>query len=217
MKAKTLLITAAALAAGVMTSRAQVYSQNIVGYANVSFSGPNQYTLVANPLDSGTNTIGGVIGTTLPVNGKVLKWNGSSFNIYTRTTIGNGWLPNTAPTVTLNPGEGFFVYTPTAYTNTFVGSVLVGSQTNSYSALYTLSGNLIPTAGSITSLGMTNVPNNDKILTWNTGSQSYTIYTKTTIGAGWLPSVPSLGVGQGFFVNVPANGGPFDWVQTLNP
>ena len=33
---KTLLIAAAALAASVISSQAQVYSQNIVGYANVA-------------------------------------------------------------------------------------------------------------------------------------------------------------------------------------
>ncbi len=36
MKTKTLLIAAAALAAGIISSQAQVYSQNIVGYANRS-------------------------------------------------------------------------------------------------------------------------------------------------------------------------------------
>jgi hypothetical protein len=36
MKSKTLLIAAAALVAGVITSEAQVYSANIVGYVNVT-------------------------------------------------------------------------------------------------------------------------------------------------------------------------------------
>ena len=34
MRTKTLLIAAAALAAGILSSSAQTYSQNIVGYVN---------------------------------------------------------------------------------------------------------------------------------------------------------------------------------------
>jgi hypothetical protein len=55
MKTKTLLIAAAALVAGIVSSEAQVYSANIVGYVNVS-GNANQFALIANPLDNGTNT-----------------------------------------------------------------------------------------------------------------------------------------------------------------
>ena len=49
---KTLLMAAAALAAGIITSQAQpVYSQNIVGYVNQTFV--SGYVNVANPLDNG--------------------------------------------------------------------------------------------------------------------------------------------------------------------
>lgn len=52
MKTKTLLIAAAALAAGVITSQAAVYSQNIVGYVNiVTYS--NSFNFIANQLNNG--------------------------------------------------------------------------------------------------------------------------------------------------------------------
>ncbi len=51
---KTLLIAAAALVAGVVSSEAQVYSANIVGYVNVTCPAGAQ-VLVSNPLDDGTN------------------------------------------------------------------------------------------------------------------------------------------------------------------
>ncbi len=57
MRTKTLLIASAALAAGILTSSAQTYSQNIVGYVSQSLvyngSTPSSHgwANVANPLD----------------------------------------------------------------------------------------------------------------------------------------------------------------------
>ncbi len=64
MKTKTLLIAAAALAAGVISSQAQVYSANIVGYANVVCPA-STLVLLANPLDNGTNTANDVFASLL--------------------------------------------------------------------------------------------------------------------------------------------------------
>jgi len=63
---KTLLITAAALAAGIISTQAQVYSQNIVGYVNVTVGG-NGYALIGHQLDigDGTNGISTVFSTGL--------------------------------------------------------------------------------------------------------------------------------------------------------
>ena len=71
---KTLLIAAAALAAGVVTSQAQVYSANVVGYVNAVIPA-NQLTLVANPLDDGTNTVTS-LGASLPNKSSIQVWNG---------------------------------------------------------------------------------------------------------------------------------------------
>ncbi len=64
-------MAAAALAAGLVTSNAQVYSANVVGYVNVPAAGGGSYTLAATPLDyDGTGTNDGnlnVIGTNVPV------------------------------------------------------------------------------------------------------------------------------------------------------
>jgi len=84
---KTLLIAAAALVAGVISSEAQpVYSANIVGYVNqVLPSGSLQ--LVCNPLDNGTNT-GNDVFATLPNKSQVQLWNGTGFTAYTKTSSG---------------------------------------------------------------------------------------------------------------------------------
>jgi hypothetical protein len=54
---KTLLAVAAALAASVISSQAQVYSQNIVGYVNLSVR-TNGFNQIANQLDIGDGTNG---------------------------------------------------------------------------------------------------------------------------------------------------------------
>jgi hypothetical protein len=215
MRTKTALLTAAVLAAGVLASVAQnVYSVNVVGYVNKTLLGDGKFTLLANPLSGATNTLDGILKGALPTNAKVLKWNGTSFTTYQRTAA--GWLPPTAGSVTLNPGEGFFVQLPAGSSDTnvtFVGEVLQGNLVNSYSDLYNLTGNKFADSGTLTSLGFTNIPPNDKVLLWNSTAQSYTTFTKTA--SGWLPPAgPSIDVGDGFFVNTPA--GTFDWTRDVS-
>src|SRR5260370_42625696 len=73
MRTKALLC-AAALAAGAVTSMAQsnVYSLNVVGYVNKSFQN-GFFTLVCNPLDDGTNTLGSILQNP-PDNTQVFRW-----------------------------------------------------------------------------------------------------------------------------------------------
>ena len=189
---------------------ADVLSQNVVGYVNKEFVGGAKYTLVANPLVAATNTVNGLLGSTLPNTSKVLKWGGASFTIYQRTAT--GWLPN--GNATLNPGEGFFVFVPAGtntLTCTFVGEVLQGNLTNAYSLLFNLSGNKFPDSGLVSTMQLTNVPTGDKLYLWKTNTQSYTIHQKTA--SSWLPSVPSLTPGDGFFINTPS--GTFNWVRNV--
>src|ERR1035437_3394571 len=120
MRTKTLLIAVAALAAGILASSAQTYSQNIVGYANVVLAGNGAFTLLANPFDDGNgNQSTNLLNAALPKKSQVLTWNGASFNIIQKTAT--GW----PSSVSLPPGIGFFVLNggPGApdLTNTFVG------------------------------------------------------------------------------------------------
>lgn len=214
MKTKTLLIAAAALAAGVMSSQAQVYSQNIVGYANVVLV--NGYNLVANPLDDGNgNQLTNVIASANLANkSQVITWNGSSYN----TAIGKssvGW----SASVPLNPGSGFFIKNSgTTTTNTFVGSVVVSSGasiTNSIVPGYNLVGSPIPYAGDVTTDTNINLgsilANKSQLLSFNSSSQAYnTAVGKSSVG--WASSFP-VTVGQGFFVKS-ASTSATNWVQT---
>src|SRR5690349_19778228 len=91
MRITALLSAAGILAAGTATSIAQtVYSVNTVGVVSTIPSNGN-YVCICNPLTntSVANTLGNLIGTNLPVGGKVLKWNYAAvhFDIYTRVSF----------------------------------------------------------------------------------------------------------------------------------
>jgi len=101
MRSKTLLIAAAALVAGVMSSEAQVYSQNVVGYINQPIPA-NSYQIIGSQLINGSDVnltngdvnatlVTGMISATIPVNAnpalvgtnsQMLYWGGSSYATY---------------------------------------------------------------------------------------------------------------------------------------
>jgi hypothetical protein len=225
MKSKTLLIAAAALVAGVISSEAQVYSVNVVGYANVSLVGQGKYTLVSNPFDDGNGNQLTNLVASLPGGSQVLAWNGASFVSY--NNVAGVWQANTQ----LPPGVGFFVKNGKVsgsfpnITNVFVGNVVVnsgGSVTNSVPVGYTLWGSPIPYAGVLCTSGSASgdatlnvgapLPAASQILTWNVGTQSYTSASK--VGGIWNNTL-TAGVGDGFFQRN-KNGPTATWVQTAN-
>src|SRR5947209_7927276 len=61
MRTKTLLLVAALSAAGALTSTAQVFSVNMVGYINLNI--PKNFSLIANQLNNQPNN---TIATLLP-------------------------------------------------------------------------------------------------------------------------------------------------------
>lgn len=211
MKTKTLLITAAALAAGVLSSQAQVYSQNIVGYANVVIKGNSAFTLVANPLDDGNGNQLTNIVSALPNRSSVQVWNGAGFVSYSKV-LGN-WSGNPS----LPPGVAFFVQNASTadVTNTFVGSIAVQSgqmTTNSIPANnFALVGSQIPYAGDLTDTNLNlgpSLPNRSSIQIWdNSGAGSFSSVSKVL--GSWSAN-PTIQVGEGVFVQSPS---ATDWVQ----
>jgi hypothetical protein len=204
MRTKTLLVTAAALVAGLASSVAQsnVYSVNVVGYVNQVYPA-GALACIANPLDNGTNTLDTVLAG-VPSKSTAQFWTGSGFSTSSKTSV---WAPNTS----VPPGLGFFVNSKSAYTNTFVGNVAcnVGaSVTNALPAgVLVLVGSKIPYAGDIndTNLNLA-LPSKSTAQFWN--GSGYTTISRTTV---WAPLQP-VAVGQGFFLNSKA---AHDWVQTL--
>jgi len=172
----TLLIAAAALAAGVIVSKAQVYSQNIVGYVNRAL--PPGFTFLVNPVNAidpttglvnnaATNVISNPYNAGLgqgPLDSDtLLTWNVTHYNTYvfysnpsdtpTGFTDNNG---SPLPTPTLNPGSGFYINNLTTSTNilTYVGSVAgVQSGGTIVSNVLTIPNQSFNFIGSVTPIG----------------------------------------------------------------
>lgn len=214
MRTKTLLLSAAALVAGVFASQAQsnVYSANVVGYVNSTVT--SSYNLVATPLDNnGSNDLNSLLGS-LPNKSTVQTWNGTGFTIANKSGSPSVWSPDTV----VPPGTGFFIKLGSgSITNPFVGQVLVnngGSVTNNLPASYTLVGSPIPYADDLNDtnnyLGLLNMPNKSTIQVWN--GTGYTIINKSGSPSTWSPD-QTIQPGQGFFIKVSS---PSSWVQSLN-
>jgi hypothetical protein len=212
MRTKTLLIAAAALAVSAGISMAQTYSQNVVGYVNLTL-GPTGYTAVTIPLDAdGTgsnNPVLTVVGTNVPNGTYVQTWNGSSYgtpNTFGPTT--KNTIPHwTTPGANYNPGIGLFVNNPSNFpvTVTIVGTVLQGNLTNAAvtAAGYSLVGSQFPVQGGVTTTYGYVPVNTDYVLTW-TGSgfsapNTFGPTTKNTI-PHWTSGEPQIGVGLSVFL-----------------
>ena len=92
MKTKTLLIAAATLAAGIISSQAAVYSQNVVGYMNVvTFNGSFNFTTCQVTNADGSNMVQNVLSPTM---GNYVSGGSDINNPSTaQTTL---WLPQSA-------------------------------------------------------------------------------------------------------------------------
>jgi len=200
MRTKTLLLSAAVLAAGLTASMAQsVYSVNAVGYVNKAL-GVN-YTLISNPLN-GTNNLLSTILPVVPDGTFILKWNSAAQNFAAPSQYyeGLGWLPDD----TLNPGEGAFINMPGpgSTTVTFVGEVPQANLTNQIKGNYTLMSHIVPQSISLADPSV-NFPvlDGDFVLFWDEAAQRFEAPLQYYDGLGWLPNEPVPAVAEGFFFN----------------
>jgi hypothetical protein len=221
MRTKSLLLAAAALAAGVLSSQAQtVYSANIVGYVNTQL--PSGYSLINNPLLSsdGTNGAENVLGGSLQAFDSLLIWNGTGYTVYSYQGPGS-WTdasgnPIAAPTI--SPGNAVFYQNNSgaAESNTFVGTVIL-TNTVALPAGYSFVASTVPISGLADSTNF-NLPFQafDSILFWN--GAGYTAYSyqgpgSWTDSTGAAVTAPTISVGEGFFYQN-NSGAAETWSQT---
>jgi len=204
MRTKALFLTAAAAVAGILSASAQVYSVNVVGYVNKSY--PIGYSMAATPL-KGTNNLVGTVLPNAPVGTVVFKFSGGSFGLGNTYFGAAFWSDNNQA---LPPGQGFFIKSPSVWTNTYVGEV-VTSSTNSLITGYNMVGSAFSAAGAIdTNLALVPVVG-DVVFKFNDGV-GYNL-GNTYFGAGfWSTGNPQLGVAQGMFYK---SVGPNNWVQNF--
>jgi hypothetical protein len=163
----------AALAAGVATSMAQnVYSLNIVGYANVPT--PVGFTFQTNPFDTGTNGAlqvipnpGDGINPTALDGSEIHEWIGTGFKVSVFDSLtddtSTGFTTRAGaatPAPVLSSAKGYLFNNAQATSNniTYVGTVRTGTNTVTFpvSGLPVATGSPIPYAGNPAALGFTN-------------------------------------------------------------
>jgi hypothetical protein len=222
---KTLLIAAAALAAGVISTQAQVYSQNIVGYVNTPF--PSGFTPIVNPLNNVVNTTTNLASNVIPNIpdlSYVYYWNGSAYVTY--IVFENAYYDlnqNPVATPTFAVGNGLFINASQAFTNSFVGNVLsVGGPTGTtvtntvnVAQGYNFLNSQVPVGGGITTALQLNAPDLSYIYTWNGSGWNTTItFEGAFYDINQNPTTePQIKVGSGFFINA-SSAFPWSFVYT---
>jgi hypothetical protein len=236
MRTKTLLITAALSAAGLVGASAQVFSVNAVGYVNLTIP-PNGYAIISNPLngnpDNRCNTI-----LPLPQDGSydgsaIYRFNPS--NQQYRDTIqflsGLGWLSAEDPDPTINPGEGFFLQNSAgqALNITMVGEVPSGTQVNPLPGpnQYSIRSSIVPRGGRLGFIGQAGTlefpaEDGDALYIFNSTTQQYDDTWQFLSGLGWLSASdpntdgPLINPGNGFFVQKGSTAANTSWTQTFS-
>jgi len=213
MKTKTILLAGLIGAASALSSMAQVYSVNVVGFVNLTI--PPGFSMISNPLNGTANTIGALLtgsGATVPSGTHVFKFdpNTSTFE-NNRFLSSSGWAD---PNMTMNPGEGVFIQNNSgaSFTITFVGTVQTGALSLSMSAGYNIVSIQTPTGGLLddTTANGLNFPlaNGDHFFFYNNANTSYDTYRflgstwQGPNGSGGIGSsaAPQVAVGQAFWV-----------------
>jgi hypothetical protein len=224
MRTKILLTAAAALVAGLVSSNAQVYSANVVGYVQVGYPA-GKLIFSDNPLTTGHDVLTNVLTSTTG-SSAMYYWTGTSWASYTYSGPQKKWLSGAVDVSNTNlpPGLGFFIQAGGAgFTNTYVGSVVAatggGKATNALFAGYQPVGEVVPYGDIVTNVNTVNltVGGSSVLVTWNVAGQTYDpSYTYSGPQHVWkqgaVTANPTIVPGQAFWIapTIATN-----WVQTL--
>ena len=205
MRTKTTILSAVALAAGLLSASAQVYSANVVGYYNVAVPS-HKYALISNQLTNSLNDVNVVLGSgcisdAAGANNTVLYfWNGGGYvsyqyftgadadNYFLASGSTSGWYDPTGVKAVekVKQQTGHFLYNPApvGLTNTFVGQVPQGSFArtikvgfDTYSIVPPVSTNVDNTFASYPGTSDPAGANNDVLYIYNNGYSSFQYFT----------------------------------------
>jgi hypothetical protein len=94
-----------------------------------------------------------------------------------------------------------------------VGEVMQGSLNHPIAAGYTFLGNKVPESGSATAIGLTtSTAVGAQLGTMDVAVQDFAVSTRTAFGVFWSPSVPTINVADGFYINTVA---ATNWVRNF--
>lgn len=227
MRTKAIILSVAFSVVAAISTNAQVYSQNAVGYYTLDL-GP-EFTMIANQLNNGDNVLDTILPAGVPDGTRILKWDNAAQMFAQPDTFFNGvgWLDALfAPsTTTLVPGEGAFISLPpgTSASVTMVGEVPQGDFTAPVEQNFQILSQLTPQALAVDAVG-NELPagDGDIILFWDPVAQAYAQpMTYFAALSGWLDSLfapvsPTPAIGEAFFLNrAPANGTD-TWQRTFS-
>lgn len=216
MRTKTLLLTAALAAAGAATSMAQVYSVNMVGYINHPV--PTGFSVIANHLNTPDNKVTSLLATA-PEGTRIYKFNPTSGGFIFIQIVDGVWEGDDT-SITLAPGEGAFIFSNTAFTQTFVGEVLVGNSAVPLPNGFSMVSSALPQGGRLDTPppGGLNFPvaEGDRVYQIDPATLGF-IFNQFVDGAwegdsGGNP--PMVGIGEAYYVF--NNGLAKDWNRTFS-
>jgi hypothetical protein len=199
MRTKTLIIASALVAAGIVTSAAQVFSVNVVGYVNVTV--PAGFSMIANPLN---NTEGNTLSNLIPApefGTTVYRWNGATFD-------GSSFLGAWIPDFEVNPGQGLFIELASASTLTFVGEVNQGELVVNLPAGFEIISNTVPAEETLTEMGIP-AEFGDTAFFFRDGNYD----TSASFLGAWIPDTVGPRVGEAFWIQ---KGAAATWSRTFN-
>ncbi len=212
MKTKILLVVVSMIV-GVMTSHAQTYSVNAVGYVNKTIPAKG-LALLSNPLIDSTNTIKKIFGSQV-VNGlTIYAWDTTTKSYKVGFYDSEfGWEPQEIANLNLLPGSGVFIKNPSdkPLTVTFVGEVPQGNLHTPLVAGLQIVSSQVPRSDTIDNLGY--VPENgDIVYQWDLVNQQYVV-AMFDFEFGWDPPLKVLEIGDAFFLSRQSAG---SWDKTFN-
>jgi hypothetical protein len=186
-------------AAGIASALANHYfSANAVGLVNLSL--PPGLSLIANPLNTATNTLNALLSG-VPNGSQFYKYvTGVGYTISTFRS-GPGVWSGTGGEVSLNPGEGGFFKntTPTNLVLGFVGEVPQGTLANALPAGYSIRSSMVPQAGPLDTLLGFPGAEGDVVYRWINGGWITSTYRAAT---GWSGiTAPALNLSEAIFIS----------------
>jgi hypothetical protein len=213
MRTKTLLLTTVLGVASIVAAVAQttpVYSVNAVGYINVTV--PPGYSLIANQLKAASSKVSDLL-TGVPGGTKIFKFDNAK-NAYVVNGYDSDFQAWDSTTMTLDPGEGAFIFNPSktaSFNVTFVGEVPQGDVSINIPAGYSIISSKVPQAGGLDTLGYVPAAS-DAIFRFDNAKNAYSVYRYDADFQAWDPGTPSVNVGESFFILKAAAG---KWTRTF--
>lgn len=213
MRTKTLILTAAVVAAGAATSMAQVFSVNAVGYVSKDLPA-GKFVMISNPLNAADNTISKIFAG-LPDGSQIFKFDAtkSTFSTATADSLDPSGFSGPGAALKLNPGEGVFVKAQAAFKVTFVGEVPQGTLSTPLVKGLQIVSSQVPQKGSPKDLNLVGSPG-DQFFQWQATTQTYQTISFDDLASppDWAPAT-TIDVGEAVFLSKAAAG---KWDRTFN-